>query len=622
MSATYPETPGEHTPDLGPVRGQPAIAGLAPFGLGQGGGQLPRALGRALWQSRGRLAYTMAVLTQGVCDACPLGPRGLRDDVLDGLHLCARRLERLRRSTLPSLAPADLLDVRRLSALDPEALIGLGRLSWPFLRRRGERGFRKVSWDEALQSVRDLARDVPGERVGLLADPDALNNESAYALVKAARLLGARSPELCAAPGELLNTEGLAETLGAGSSTCSLSDLVGADLVLVLGTALAEAQPVALGYLVEAKARGARIVAVGSRLDPGLDATWAPRDPVTALFGARLADDHLPVREGGELALLQGALKRIDELGAVDADFIESFTQGWAPLREGLRAARWEALEAASGLSRQEMGWLGELLARAGTCVSLFGVGLTRGEGARDRVAALVHLHLARGTMGRPKCGILALRGSAGEQGALECGLGSERQPGQGAGPLLDAAARGEIDVLYALGADLRRPLADPGRAEAALARPRLRVHQLHFLEPSALLEPGELTVLLPSQDLTEQRGGASLTSVERRIRFSPEIVDDTDLGERRPAWEIPSLFALALRPQLASDLTWTDAAEIRAEMAEALPRYEGIELLGQAGDWVQWGGPQLYGDGRFPDLPEERARFLPLPTPPPPEGS
>src|SRR3979409_351810 len=55
-----------------------------------------REMLRILWQNRGRWRYAWRVLNHGVCDGCSLGPRGLRDDVIEGTHLCLTRLKLLR----------------------------------------------------------------------------------------------------------------------------------------------------------------------------------------------------------------------------------------------------------------------------------------------------------------------------------------------------------------------------------------------------------------------------------------------------------------------------------------------------------------------------------------------
>ena len=62
-----------------------------------------REMLRVLWDNRGRWRYAWRILSHGVCDGCSLGPRGLRDDVIPGAHLCLTRLELLRLNTMGAI---------------------------------------------------------------------------------------------------------------------------------------------------------------------------------------------------------------------------------------------------------------------------------------------------------------------------------------------------------------------------------------------------------------------------------------------------------------------------------------------------------------------------------------
>src|SRR5258705_5388983 len=104
---------------------------------------------RVAWQNRDQLPYAWRILQHGVCDGCALGTTGLRDWTLEGVHLCMVRLELMRLNTAPALDPARLADVSLLGSLSSRELRALGRLPEPMVRRRGEKGFRVVSWEEA-----------------------------------------------------------------------------------------------------------------------------------------------------------------------------------------------------------------------------------------------------------------------------------------------------------------------------------------------------------------------------------------------------------------------------------------------------------------------------------------
>src|SRR6187399_3066110 len=121
-------------------------------------------MARVAWRNRDELPYAFRLLRQGVCDGCALGTTGLRDWTLDGIHLCMVRLELLRLNTAPALDPARLADVSTLEALSSRELRELGRLPEPMIRRRGDKGFAVVSWEEACAAAAERIRVTTPER--------------------------------------------------------------------------------------------------------------------------------------------------------------------------------------------------------------------------------------------------------------------------------------------------------------------------------------------------------------------------------------------------------------------------------------------------------------------------
>ena len=183
-----------------------------------------------------------------------------------------------------------------------------------------------------------------------------------------------------------------------------------------------------------------------------------------------------------------------------------------------------------------------------------------------------------------------------------------------------EAAERGELDVLWMSGGNFLDVLPDPPRVEAALASVPLRVHQ-DIVVSSQMLVPGDDVILLPVATRYEQEGGGTETTTERRIAFSPEI--PRQVGLARSEWRLFADVARRVDPDLGSFFDWADNQALRAEIAQVVPAYAGIEDLATTGDAVQWGGRHLAPGGEFP-TPSGRGRFTPL-TPPShdlPEGS
>jgi len=596
-------------------------------------------IAKTIWQNKHAPLFTWRILRDGVCDGCALGTTGMRDFTMDGVHLCTVRLNLLPLNTSGALDVRRLMDVASLRAKSSRSLRELGRLPVPMIRRRGDRGFHPLSWDEALNLAASRIRGTTPDRVAFFLTSRGVTNETYYMAGKVARFLGTNhidnSSRVCHAP----STTALKETLGVPASTCSYSDWIGSDLIVFFGSDVPNNQPVTTKYLYYAKAQGAQIFVVNPMREPGLEEYWIPSVFESAWFGTRLADAFFPIHTGGDISFINGVLKHLLANGWVDEAFIREHTTGFEALREALQEQPWEILERHSGATRESMLAFARAYARARTAVFVWSMGITQHRFGTDNVKAIVNLALARGMLGREKCGLMPIRGHSGVQGGSEMGalpnsyglgfpLSEENAarfealwgfrpptwPGLTSVGMIDAAHAGRLDVLYAVGGNFLETLPEPDYVREALERVPLRIHQDLILTSAALVDPADTVLLFPAQTRYEQRGGGTETSTERRVYFSPEI-PGRRIGEARAEWEILMDLAERVRPDQRHLIHVDDAAQIRAEIARAIPTYAGIERLARKGDVFQWGGPRLCEGGRCP-TPDGRARFTPLHPP------
>jgi len=617
-----------------------SLSRTVPFGLiGQTKPHHYREMLGVLWENRKELPYAWNILNHGVCDGCSLGPYGLRDNVLDGVHLCMTRLKLLKLNTMSALDASIMGDVNRLRKLQPEQLRSLGRLPYPMIRRKGEPGFSRLSWDEALDAVCKSIHNIAPHEMGFFATSRGLTNEVYYVFQKLARVLGTNNVDLCSRLCHAASVSGLKLTLGIGASTCSLSDFIGTDLLVIFGSDLANNQPVTTKYMHYAKKAGTRIVVVNPTREYSLEHYWVPSAITSAPFGTKLMDDFFQVRVGGDIAFINGILKTLIALDRVDREYIDKHTAGFAGIKAALEQQSWEMLEQRSGLSRGEMQEFAVMYGRARTAVIVYTMSLTQHEFGVDNVKAIVNLALCRGMLGREKCGIMPIRGHSGVQGGGECGSEPDKFPGgfpvnddtarrfsnlwhhpvpSKLGlkvlQMIEAAHRGEIKFLYSIGGNLLETMPDPTFIADALAKVSLRVHQDIELNTSMLLDPDDAVIILPGQTRYEQRSGGTSTSTERRIRFTPEIPGHR-VGETMAEWEIPVLIGRKTMPNGDKLFPFNDTQAIREEMGRVMPIYQGIEKLTKEGDQLQWGGPYLYKDG-FSAMPGNRALFTALDPP------
>jgi molybdopterin-dependent oxidoreductase alpha subunit len=612
---------------------------MAPFGVGHTKPHHFLEIFKTMWHNKHAPLFAWRILNEGVCDGCALGTSGLRDFTMDGVHLCTIRLNLLPFNTAGPMDIRLLEDVGALKGRSSRDLRHLGRLPSPMIRRAGDGGFLRVSWGEALDIAAKRIRESHPERVAFFLTSRGLTNETYYVGNKVARFLQTNnidnSSRVCHAP----STTGLKETLGVAASTCSYSDWIGSDLVVFFGSDVPNNQPVSTKYLYYAKEKGTKIVVVNPLREPGLERYWIPSITRSAFFGTRLADRFFTIHTGGDIAFINGILKHLVANDWLDREFIQGHTTGFETLRDRLEGQSWELLERSSGTTRDEMLEFAKLYAEASSAVFVWSMGITQHRFGVANVKAIVNLALARGMVGRERCGLMPIRGHSGVQGGAEVGavpnqyamgfpVGEESAtrfealwgfrppaaPGLTSVGMIDAAHEGKLDVLYCAGGNFLETLPEPVYVREALERVPLRIHQDLVLTSQMLVDPADTVLLFPAQTRYEQRGGGTETSTERRIYFSPEI-RGRRIGETRPEWEIFMDLAERVRPEAQHLIHFEDAWQIREEIAKAVPVYDGIQLLRRKGDAVQWGGPRLCEGGVFPTQ-DRRARFTAL-TPP-----
>jgi len=648
-------------------------ASWKPFGIGE---QYPNnywEVFRAAWMSRDQLPYAWEILNKGVCDGCALGTTGMKDWTVDGIHVCNVRLRLLRMNTMPAFDPQLLEDVSQLQGKKSAELRDMGRLPYPMMRQRGEKGFRRVSWDEAMDAIASRIRAtipstplnpslVRGGKegrggVGFYITSRGTVNETYYATQKAVRAMGSNNIDNAARICHSPSTAGLKASLGAAATTCSYKDWIGTDLLVFIGSNVANNQPVTVKYLHWAKKAGTRMVVINTYREPGMERYWVPSIPESALFGTKFAEDFFLVNMGGDIAFLNGTLKHMIDNGWVDQSFIERYTNGFEELKASLDAQSWEELERISGASKEEMYAFAKMVGEAQKAVFVWSMGITQHECGEDNVRSIINLALTKGFVGREGCGLMPIRGHSGVQGGAEMGCYATVFPGgkpitpenaaklserwgfevpstKGliAPEMINAAYEGQLDVLFSVGGNFLEVLPEPDYVEEALKRVPLRVHMDIICSSQMLVEPADTVVLLPASTRYEVPGGVTETSTERRVIFSPEIPGPR-IGEARPEWEVFMELARRVRPEIADKLHFScevgvspaledgtgkmpiaqeSTTAIRQEIAQIIPQYAGIQHLKEAGDQFQYGGSHLCFGWNFP-TPDGKARFAAL---------
>ncbi|WP_226593013.1 molybdopterin-dependent oxidoreductase, partial [Microseira wollei] len=554
-------------------------ASWKPFGIGE---QYPNnywEVFRAIWMSRDNLPYAWEVLNKGVCDGCALGTTGMKDWTTDGIHVCNVRLRLLRMNTMPAFDPAILADVSQLKSKRSAELRDLGRLPYPMIRQRGEKGFKRVSWDEALDLISSRISSSTPDKLSFYITSRGTVNETYYAVQKAVRAMGTNNIDNAARVCHSPSTAALKTSLGVAATTCSYKDWIGTDLLVFIGSNVANNQPVTVKYLHWAKKAGTKIVCINNYREPGMERYWVPSIVESALFGTKFAEDFFLVNVGGDVAFLNGTLKHLIENNWIAPNFIGNYTTGFAELKAALDTQSWSELERVSGATKEDMYAFAKMVGEANKAVFVWSMGITQHECGEDNVRSIINLALTKGFVGREGCGLMPIRGHSGVQGGAEMGCYATAFPGgkqitaenaadlskiwgfdvpssKGliATEMIDAAYENKLDVLFSVGGNFLEVLPEPDYVEAALKRVPLRVHMDIVLSSQMLLEPADTVVLLPATTRYEIPGGVTETSTERRVIFSPEIPGHR-IGEARPELEVFMELARRVKPELADKL-------------------------------------------------------------------
>jgi formate dehydrogenase major subunit len=143
---------------------------------------------------------------------------------------------------------------------------------------------------------------------------------------------------------------GLGTSFGRGGATDFLQDLQNSDCIVIMGSNMAEAHPVGFQWVVEAKERGAKLFHV----DPRFTRTSA------------MADRHVPIRAGSDIAFLGGIVNYILENGREFREYVDAFTNAPVIVNENFKDT--EDLDGFfSGFNEDDRAYLIDSWAYAGT---------------------------------------------------------------------------------------------------------------------------------------------------------------------------------------------------------------------------------------------------------------
>mgnify|MGYP002045308308 CR=1 FL=1 len=246
----------------------------------------------------------------------------------------------------------------QLSKFTPYQMEHAGRLVKPLLLEKGSQHYQPITWGEAMERIVTKLRNTK-PRKSFWYFSGRSSNEAGFLLQLFARLYGTNHVNNCSYYCHQASGVGLTSVIGTGAGTIKLDDLEKSDCVILIGGNPASNHPRMMRSLMMVRRRGGKVVVVNPMIETGLVNFSVPSDPVSLLFGTKIASTYVQPCLGGDLALIYGIMKRLKEMHAlergdtpepiVDEEFLANHTQGWDALAERLESLSWDEIVEKSG---------------------------------------------------------------------------------------------------------------------------------------------------------------------------------------------------------------------------------------------------------------------------------
>src|SRR6266481_3705253 len=248
-----------------------------------------------------------------------------------------------------------------------------GRLTHPMAYDRATDRYLPISWDEALARIATALRALPDPDMAEFYTSGRASNEAAFLYQLFAREYGTNNFPDCSNMCHEATSVGLPESIGVGKGTVTLEDFDHCDALFCIGHNPGTNHPRMLTTLREVSKRGVPIIVFNPLRERGLERFTSPQHPVEmlTLSSTPIASTYYLVKVGGDIAVLKGIMKTLVALdakslaeggkGTFDREFIARHTTGIDELLADLNETPWQAIEEASGLSRSDIEFVGNI---------------------------------------------------------------------------------------------------------------------------------------------------------------------------------------------------------------------------------------------------------------------
>ena len=363
---------------------------------------------------------------------------------------------------------------------------------------------------------------------------------------------------------------------GAGAMTNSIPEIRETDLMFVIGSNTTEAHPIIAMEMKRAKKNGAKLIVADPR----------------KIWLSEIADLHLQLKPGTDVALLNGMAHVIISEGLVDREFIAQHTEGFESIVDAVRACTPEWASSLTGVPAEDIRTAARWYATTKKAGIYYTLGITEHTHGTDNVYGLANLVAMTGHLGVRAAGMNPLRGQNNVQGAndagaspvfypgyqrvsdpeaqkrFEAGWGVPLSPDDGLNlnVMMKEMGGGQIKGMYVMGEDIVISEPNANRVEEAVNNVEFLVVQDIFHNETTRFAD----VVFPAACFAEKDG--VFTNSDRRVQRVRKAVEPP--GEARADWEILCDLARAVGYPMPF---YQHPREIYAEMVSLTEKFAGI---------------------------------------------
>lgn len=569
-----------------------------------------------------------AMRSKNACKTCAVGMGGQQGGMVNerGVfpEVCKKSLQAMVSDMQGAIKPDffSTYSVPQLQTFSPRELETSGRLTQPVIYRRGENYYQPISWEDAFAKIIGKLKKLTANETFWYFSGRS-SNEAGFLLQIFARMYGTNNVNNCSFYCHQASGVGLNSVLGTGTATLQLEDVEHADLVFIIGGNPASNHPRLMTTLKHIRRNGGHVVVINPIVETGLVSFSVPSDPLSLMFGTKIASLYIQPHIGGDLALLTGVAKRIVEMNAHDEEYLTQFCDHWPALKQNLADADWNEIYEKSGVSAEGINSIATRYAAAENVVFTWTMGITHHTYGVENVEAIANLALLRGMVGRPNAGLLPIRGHSNVQGIgsvgvtpklkdaifnklqSEFGMTLPTTAGLDTMACMEAAERRELKFGFCLGGNLYGSNPDAQYAKHSLDQLEMLVYLNTTLNTGHAHGLADETIILPVLARDEEPQATTQESMFNYIRLS-------DGGPSRHAGLKSEIEIIATIAQGVlgrnGPIDWQlmqDTNRIRDAIARVVPGFDDIKTIGETKKEFQLKGRTFH----TPEFPTKNGR-------------